>query len=95
MDEAQKAELLAASIASIAANKAVVRLHALLAAQGAIDAGAIETLRHLHLRDFDVSTSAVLHQGGRQAIEDIRLLVDDLWQAAIQVDLPSAARKPG
>lgn len=90
MDENQKASLYTALIAARAANRAAVRLHAVLAAKGVLTNADIEALRHLHLREFDAAFDGVRHEDANREIEELREELDKLWQMSVQVPLRSA-----
>lgn len=89
MDETQKAVVWACGITGLAANRAVIRLHALLAAQGTIDGGAVESLRHLHLRDFESAADEAPNEDARKALEIARSDLEQMWKSASQVPLRS------
>lgn len=87
MSQNQNAEIWATAISAMAANRAIVRLHALLAVKGDLNEQEIEALRHLHLHDFDVSFESMPNERARKAIDETRAQLDALWQAANQVPL--------
>lgn len=87
MSPDEKATIFATVVSAQAGNKAIVRLHALLAAKGVINNAEVEALRHLHLRDFDLSFDELQNEVGRAALASDRAVLDKLWQSAVQVPL--------
>lgn len=95
MERADKAMRFAEGIATVAANQAVIRLCAILAAKGTIDNAEVEAIRHLHLHSFD-SVSGLAETPGpeRKALEEIRAAFDSKWGLVEQVQLSGVLRKP-
>lgn len=83
-----EASLWAARVSALVANRAVIRLHAMLLGKGFIDSDEVELLRHLHLHDFDQSLDESTFEDARSSLEDDRKVMDEMWQSAIQVPRP-------
>lgn len=94
MDAEQRAICHANGITAIAANRAVIRLHAVLAAAGILSNAHVEALRHAHLHDFDALFDDTSNAAVRKHLEEAREVLDALWQAAVQVPLPGAGPRP-
>lgn len=84
MDENQKAAALAATVAAVSANEAIIRLAMLLAQKGFLSDAELETFRHFHLRPFDDTLSAIPNGAVRKSVHEAHDRLDRLWQAAIQ-----------
>lgn len=86
--EQPNAGILAAIASAAAANRALIRLHALLAAKGVLGNAEIEGLRHLHLHDFDQLFGSTDDQAVRERVARDRDLFEADWQKAMQVPWP-------
>lgn len=81
----RKGNALAGMASAFVANRTVIRLVAILAAKGVLDAGEVEALRHLHLHDFDELFASQPDKEAREAMARDRDLLERDWQAAQQV----------
>lgn len=84
VDDKTKALVLANGISAAAANLAMVRLVKTLAQKDILTKVEVEAFRHLHLTDFDGIIDDTSHHGAREALHDIREVVDKKWQSAIR-----------